>query len=106
MHNLHRICYNSLRLAFLFLTTNDKSLIFIQVMHYLDTLPPEELLAQVLTTSYLLVADGLKQSLITYMVPPSLAQQLEELYATMASLLPSLGVPSKIHYTHASTFIF
>jgi len=67
-----------------------------QVMHYLDTIRPQELVAQMLAASYLLVADGLKTSLSDYMVSPLLAQQLNELYTSTASLLPSLYMPSKL----------
>lgn len=71
---------------------------FFQVMHYLDTIRPQELVAQMLATSCLLVADGLKTSVSDYMVSPMMAQQLAELYASMASLLPSLCMPSKPLY--------
>ncbi|KAG0553821.1 hypothetical protein KC19_12G042000 [Ceratodon purpureus] len=64
-----------------------------KVLHYLDTIRPQELVAQMLATSYLLVADGLKTTVSDYMVSPAMAQQLEELYASMASLLPSLYTP-------------
>lgn len=73
-------------------------MLMFQVMHYLDTLRPQELVAQMLAASYLLVADGLKTSLSSYRVPLPLAQQLEELCASMASLLPSLYIPSKLLY--------
>jgi hypothetical protein len=65
-------------------------------MHYLDTIRPQELVAQMLATSYLLVAGGLKTSVSSYMVSPMIAQQLEELYARMASLLPSVYKPSNL----------
>lgn len=68
----------------------------LQVLHYLDTIRPQELLAQMLTTSYLLVADGLRTPLADYMVSPVLIEQFEELYARMVSLLPSLYMQSKV----------
>ncbi|XP_024357806.1 uncharacterized protein [Physcomitrium patens] len=66
-----------------------------KVLHYLDTIRPQELLAQMLTTSYLLVADGLRTPLADYMVSPVLIEQFEELYARMVSLLPSLYMQKK-----------
>lgn len=65
----------------------------LQVMHYLDTIRPQELVAQMLAASFLLVADGLKKSVSEYMVTPFLAAQLEEVYDSTASLLPSLYMP-------------
>lgn len=73
-----------------------------QVMHYLDTIRPQELVAQMLAASFLLVADGLKKSLSEYMVTPFLAAQLEEVYDSTASLLPSLYMPSKPLYIISS----
>lgn len=67
-----------------------------QVIHYLDTIRPQELVAQMLAASYLLVADGLRISVSEYMVSPLLTYQLDELYASTASLLPSLYMPSKL----------
>jgi Rab3 GTPase-activating protein catalytic subunit len=64
-----------------------------KVMHYLDTIRPQELVAQMLAASFLLVADGLKKSVSEYMVTPFLAAQLEEVYDSTASLLPSLYMP-------------
>jgi hypothetical protein len=62
-----------------------------QVMHYLDTVQPQELLIQMLATSFLVVANGMKVAFTDSTVPPFLTEEIEELFATMASVLPSLA---------------
>ncbi|CAK9228800.1 unnamed protein product [Sphagnum troendelagicum] len=61
-----------------------------KVMHYLDTVQPQELLIQMLATSFLVVANGMKVAFTDSTVPPFLTEEIEELFATMASVLPSL----------------
>jgi hypothetical protein len=62
-----------------------------QVMHYLDTVQPQELLLQMLATSFLVLANGMKFIFTDSTIPPFLTEEIEELFATMVYVLPSLA---------------
>lgn len=63
-----------------------------QVMHYLDTVRPQSLLAQMLSTVFVAAVDIQHRSFSKALQP--LSAELEDLYSSMAAVLQPLEVVS------------
>jgi Rab3 GTPase-activating protein catalytic subunit len=63
--------------------------ILLQVIHYLDTLRPQQLLGQMLSTAFMASTEALKRTKAGDM--PRLLSELDELYSTMNAVLQPLS---------------